>query len=912
MKKGLYAVTFAFLISFTFVSSAFAAMGDNATQIDVQSGYANFFTDIASSSNGEKLVAVSQSFTNYNTNPTSYGSGVIYTSTNSGASWTSRSAAAGQLNWNAVASSSDGAKLVAAVYGGKIYTSANSGASWTSRDTDRGWVDVASSSDGTKLVAAVFGGRIYTSANSGASWTTRDTDRDWNTVASSSDGSKLVATVANGQIYTSTDSGASWTARDANRNWVDVASSSDGTKLVAAVFGGQIYTSTDSGASWTARDSTQDWHNVASSSDGSVLYASIFYWGASHMYTSVDYGVTWRQLYDLDSTFPYEGIATSQYGEKFYAASQMGFIYKTTGSAPLLTSVAITGSPFVGSTLTAVPAGANETSFRTTYVWERSSDQVSWSTISNSNSTYTLVSADNSKYVRVVVTRINDTGSSAGIIATTTMVSNPPSVGSATITGTAVVGQTLTASAGTLFYGYCNSDRLNYQWQSSSDGSTNWTNVGSLTSTASTSTTLVLTSSEAAKYIRVQIYISNSCGSGNTTTSSATTEVIGAPTIGSATITGTAAQGQTLTATANSVTGTSVTTTYQWQSAATSSGSYTDISLATSSTYVLPSSQATKFIKVKITVTNAAGAADTTSSATTEVIGAPTIGSADMMGSAIVGQTLTAIANTVTGTSVTTTYQWQSASTSGGSYTDIGSATSSTYVLPSSQVTKYIKVKITVTNIGGSANATSYASNTEVRKATPTISGFANTEVLLSDGTRTITDPTANVAGTFSYSSSDPLTVIFDDASSSTSRLVKLGSATITATFTPTDTAAYNSTTSTMVLTVSLTISSPPANSSGGVTAATKADYIFSVTKSRRLATKTLVDKLNAQVVKDRTKFLKNKSSKFSIFGTSKNVCEIRANYLVPLKTGTCELWVEPTTLDYASTKYWVGIVVKK
>src|SRR5216683_1139178 len=75
--------------------------------------------------------------------------------------WTER---ASNQRWQSVASSSDGTKLVACVYGGKIYTSTDSGANWTERASNRNWRSVASSSDGTKLVACVYGGRIYTSS----------------------------------------------------------------------------------------------------------------------------------------------------------------------------------------------------------------------------------------------------------------------------------------------------------------------------------------------------------------------------------------------------------------------------------------------------------------------------------------------------------------------------------------------------------------------------------------------------------------------------------------------------------------------------------------------------------------------------------------------------------------------------
>ena len=59
-----------------------------------------------------------------------------------------------------------------------------------------------------------------------------------------------------------------------------------------------------------------------------------------------------------------------------------------------------------------------------------------------------------------------------------------------------------------------------------------------------------------------------------------------------------------------------------------------------------------------------------------------------------VGQTLTAA---LTPSGATANYQWQSASTSGGSYTNISGATGSTYVLAAGDLGKYIRVKATGT-----------------------------------------------------------------------------------------------------------------------------------------------------------------------------------------------------------------------
>jgi hypothetical protein len=64
---------------------------------------------------------------------------------------------------------------------------------------------VASSADGTRLVAAVFGGQLYTSTDGGVSWTPRESNRSWQCVASSADGTRLVAGDYSGQLYTYSD-----------------------------------------------------------------------------------------------------------------------------------------------------------------------------------------------------------------------------------------------------------------------------------------------------------------------------------------------------------------------------------------------------------------------------------------------------------------------------------------------------------------------------------------------------------------------------------------------------------------------------------------------------------------------------------------------------------------------------------
>ena len=93
--------------------------------------------------------------------------------------------------WVSVACSADGTKLVAVPDGDFIYTSTNSGATWTAAITapNANWQAVASSTNGSKLVAVVYSGLIYTSTNSGATWTAATApSTNWQAVASSADG----------------------------------------------------------------------------------------------------------------------------------------------------------------------------------------------------------------------------------------------------------------------------------------------------------------------------------------------------------------------------------------------------------------------------------------------------------------------------------------------------------------------------------------------------------------------------------------------------------------------------------------------------------------------------------------------------------------------------------------------------
>jgi len=250
-----------------------------------------------------------------------------------GATWAERTGP-GSLSWKAIAASSGGDKLAAAVVGGYIYTSTDYGATWTQQTSSgyKNWAGLASSSDGTKLAATAYNSYIYTSTDSGATWTTRNSagNKQWGGIASSADGTKLAAVIYGSYIHTSTDAGATWTqqAGAGSRNWVSIASSADGTKLAAIANGANVYTSTDSGATWTAQTGSgpRNWMSITSSADGMSLAAVA---SGNYIYTSADSGVTWTAQTGAGSR-SWSSIASSADGMSLAAGVSTGYIYTST------------------------------------------------------------------------------------------------------------------------------------------------------------------------------------------------------------------------------------------------------------------------------------------------------------------------------------------------------------------------------------------------------------------------------------------------------------------------------------------------------------------------------------------------------------------------------------------------------
>jgi hypothetical protein len=189
-----------------------------------------------------------------------------------------------------------------------------------------------------------------------------------------------------------------------------------------------------------------------------------------------------------------------------------------------------------------------------------------------------------------------------------------------------------------------------------------------------------------------------------------------------------------------------VNVTYQWQKA--TGGSYSNISGATSNSYTIQSSDDGATLQLVTSYNNSGGSATITATSIAVVYAAPVIGGASFSGGTTFGSTESATATSVSGSATSLTYTWYRASTQAGTYSAISGATSGTYLTTTSDVNQWIKVTITISNDGGSANATSSpAQITGIQLNTPN----SPTASAKSGSTTAITVSYTTVANATSY-----------------------------------------------------------------------------------------------------------------------------------------------------------------
>jgi hypothetical protein len=439
---------------------------------------------------------------------------------------------------------------------------------------------------------------------------------------------------------------------------------------------------------------------TAGQSDNPVSYA--WYSSADGYTTAIGSGATYLvSEADEGNTIEVKATATNQQG---LTATQTSAATATVTDPPLV-AFNIIGTAQEGQTLFAVNSSVDADTTRT-YQWTRDGTAISGAT----NGSYVVAEADEGHLLRVVVADTEPFGAGASTSAPTSTVTDITLAftTAAAVTGTAQEGATLSALLGTL--NDSDASVSGYQWQSSSDGGTTWTNIAS-----ATNSTYVAQETDESHLLRVVETATDSDGGPSTTSTSAPTAAVGDIALAftaAAAISGTAQEGQVLSAVNGTLNDSDAAVTgYQW------TRDNVNISGATGSTYTVTETDETHLLRVVETAIDSDGGPSTTStSAPTAAVTDITLAfttAASISGTAQEGQVLTAVAGTLNDTDATiSSYQWYVDVF--GVATAIPGATGATYVVKEAYEGFTIQVGETASDSDGGPSVTSLSSPTSV------------------------------------------------------------------------------------------------------------------------------------------------------------------------------------------------------
>ena len=429
----------------------------------------------------------------------------------------------------------------------------------------------------------------------------------------------------------------------------------------------------------------------------------------------------WSQIEQLFGTnaSDWEGVPVPEVeeGDEIEPCSEDA---DTPDNSPATGAPTISGTAQVGETLTANTSGVIDadglSNVQYEYQWLADAADISGAT----NATYTLAAADEGKAIKVEVTFTDDAGNDETLTSAATEAvaaaptPNSPATGAPTITGTAQVGETLTAdTSGIADANGLSNVQYEYQWLADDSDISGATNA-----------TYTLVAADEAKAIKVQVSFTDDADNEESLTSAAPNAVAAAPqtnspATGAPSISGTAEVGETLTADTAGIEDadglTNISFTYQWMA------DDADISGATGSTYTLADSEEGKAIKVEVSFTDDAGNDESLTSAATDEVdvrtNSPATGAPTISGTAQVGETLTAntsgIADADGLANATFSYQWLE------DEAEIAGATSSTYTLADTEEGKAIQVEVSFTDDANNDESLTSAATEAVAAAGP-------------------------------------------------------------------------------------------------------------------------------------------------------------------------------------------------
>ena len=307
-----------------------------------------------------------------------------------------------------------------------------------------------------------------------------------------------------------------------------------------------------------------------------------------------------------------------------------------------------------------------------------------------------------------------------GTVATTTA-ANTPANGAPSITGTAQVGETLTADTS----GISDDDGLTsvayrYQWLADD------ADIAGATATAYT-----LVDTDEGAVIKVRVSFTDDAGNQETLTSAATDAVsfavqqqtANSPATGAPTISGVAQVGETLLVDTSGIADadglTNASYSYQWLS--DDGSTVTEIANATGPSFAVSADDEGSTIQVKVSFTDDAGHDESLTSAATDAVEARpnslATGQPSIFGTAQVGETLTADTSGISDadglTNVAYRYQWLADDA------DIAGATATAYTLVDGDEGVVVKVRVSFTDDAGNEETLTSGATVSVAAAEP-------------------------------------------------------------------------------------------------------------------------------------------------------------------------------------------------
>ena len=330
------------------------------------------------------------------------------------------------------------------------------------------------------------------------------------------------------------------------------------------------------------------------------------------------------------------------------------------------------------------------------YKWQASPNGMNWRSIYGATDrTFTPTQAEVGQFLRVEASYIDQKGTHESVKSATTVAVadvNDSPIGFVLLDGVVAqngvltVAQTLVDADGL--------GPLNYQWQVSADGSTDWTDIAN-----ATDSTLTLTQAEVGQYLQAVVSYTDSLGTAESVAGVATVVVANVndlPT-GDVTIDGTVEEGSVLTVSdmLDDVDGLGAIS-YQWQVSPDGSTDWTDIADATASTLTLTQAEVGQSIQVVARYTDGQGTLErVASAATVAVVGVNDLPTGDVTidGTVEEGSVLT-VSDTLDDVDGlgTISYQWQVSPDGSSDWMDITDATASTLALTQAEVGQSIQV----------------------------------------------------------------------------------------------------------------------------------------------------------------------------------------------------------------------------